>query len=243
MVRSSPTVVNGTVFVGSYDHNLYAVDAETGNKQWALETGGKIHSSPTVVDGTIFVGSRDTNLYTIPTDSEIVKTRRKQRSDVINVLQPAERSIQEGIVGFAEDNHTVARIRFRQARDEFTEAMKIIDQSDIGVFPPSIEVNVVPQQRLSSTILSELPSIPDTAASALSEAGIETIGDLINIEVQPWVLEEVAELVDAGELTEEEIVSIITVFSWLHDGDYEFSSAEAISRRQQQADYGFERAK
>lgn len=55
IVHSSPTVVDGTVFVGSADNNLYAVDVQTGTEQWCFNTGNSIHSSPTVVDGTVFV--------------------------------------------------------------------------------------------------------------------------------------------------------------------------------------------
>jgi len=64
-VHSSPTVVDGTVFVGGDDTNLYAVDAETGNEEWGFETNDTVQSSPTVVDGTVFVGSSDNNLYAV----------------------------------------------------------------------------------------------------------------------------------------------------------------------------------
>ena len=66
-VRSSPTVVDGTIFVGSTDDHLYAVDAVTGEQEWAFETRGwkAVKSSPTVVDETVFVGSDDTNLYAV----------------------------------------------------------------------------------------------------------------------------------------------------------------------------------
>ena len=67
-VSSSPTVVDGTVFVGSDDDNLYAVDTETGQEQWAFETGGAV-SSPTVVDGTVFVGSYYDNLYAVDAET------------------------------------------------------------------------------------------------------------------------------------------------------------------------------
>jgi len=68
-INSSPTVLDGTVFVGSNDNNLYAVDAETGTEQWAYETGGSVASSPTVVDGTVFVWSRDNNLYAVDAET------------------------------------------------------------------------------------------------------------------------------------------------------------------------------
>lgn len=41
-IESPPTVVDDTVFIGSLDTNLYAVDAETGDQQWTFETNGRI---------------------------------------------------------------------------------------------------------------------------------------------------------------------------------------------------------
>ncbi|ERH00882.1 MAG: hypothetical protein J07HN6_02511 [Halonotius sp. J07HN6] len=67
-VESSPTVVDGTAYIGSNDTNLYAVDAASGKQQWAFKTSDKVQSPPTVVDGTVFVGSDDGNLYAIDTD-------------------------------------------------------------------------------------------------------------------------------------------------------------------------------
>ncbi|MHC3437163.1 outer membrane protein assembly factor BamB family protein [Natrialbaceae archaeon A-gly3] len=57
-IHSSPTVVDGSVYVGSRDNQVYALDAATGNREWTHETGGPVgHSSPTVAGGTVFVGS------------------------------------------------------------------------------------------------------------------------------------------------------------------------------------------
>ena len=64
-VEWSPAVVDGTVYVGSNDNNVYALDAATGTKQWAFETGDWIRSSPAVVDGTVYVGSKDGNVYAL----------------------------------------------------------------------------------------------------------------------------------------------------------------------------------
>ena len=64
-VYSSPTVVNGVVYVGSYDFNVYAIDASTGQKKWAFPTGNWVYSSPTVVNGVVYVGSYDFNVYAI----------------------------------------------------------------------------------------------------------------------------------------------------------------------------------
>ena len=58
-------MVDTTVYVGSEDGRLYAVDAATGKKLWDIITGGRITSSPAVADGTVYIGSYDGNLYAI----------------------------------------------------------------------------------------------------------------------------------------------------------------------------------
>ncbi len=65
IVRSSPALVDTTIYVGSEDGRLYAVDAATGEKLWDVLTGGKITSSPAVADGTVYISSHDGNLYAI----------------------------------------------------------------------------------------------------------------------------------------------------------------------------------
>jgi outer membrane protein assembly factor BamB len=56
-VRSSPTVADGVVYVGSDDGRLYAVDVKTGQQRWAFETGGQIRCSPVVADGMVYFRS------------------------------------------------------------------------------------------------------------------------------------------------------------------------------------------
>ena len=64
-IHSSPTVVDGTVYVGSSDNNVYALDSSTGEELWRFDTDGAVRSSPTVLNGTVFVGSYDNNLYAL----------------------------------------------------------------------------------------------------------------------------------------------------------------------------------
>lgn len=58
-VHSSPAVVDGTVYVGSRDGRLYALDAATGALRWEYRTESWVESSPAVVDGTVYFGSQD----------------------------------------------------------------------------------------------------------------------------------------------------------------------------------------
>jgi outer membrane protein assembly factor BamB len=64
-VYSSPAVVNGVVYVGSFDSNVYALDAATGGQLWSFTTGGSVESSPAVVNGVVYVGSQDGDLYAL----------------------------------------------------------------------------------------------------------------------------------------------------------------------------------
>ncbi|GCF10015.1 serine/threonine-protein kinase [Dictyobacter arantiisoli] len=65
LVRSSPAVVNGSVYVGSDNGNLFAISSVTGQQEWIFATRSQINSRPTVVNGVVYVGSGDNNLYAL----------------------------------------------------------------------------------------------------------------------------------------------------------------------------------
>jgi eukaryotic-like serine/threonine-protein kinase len=62
---SSPTVVGGTLYIGSGDQNVYALEAATGTLRWSFAAGDVVHSSPAVANGLVYIGSWDRNLYAI----------------------------------------------------------------------------------------------------------------------------------------------------------------------------------
>ena len=64
-VASSPAVVNGAVYIGSEDNNLYALNATTGALIWSFKTGGFVDSSPAISNGVVYVGSLDNNIYAL----------------------------------------------------------------------------------------------------------------------------------------------------------------------------------
>jgi len=57
-IESSPAIASdGTVYVGSDDHYLYAINPD-GSLKWKYRTGSWIESSPAIAsDGTVYVGS------------------------------------------------------------------------------------------------------------------------------------------------------------------------------------------
>ncbi|WP_423961988.1 PQQ-binding-like beta-propeller repeat protein [Candidatus Binatus sp.] len=69
-VVTAPAIgADGTIYIGSDDHNLYAVKPD-GTRRWKFETGNNVQlSSPAIgSDGTIYFGSDDGNLYAVSPD-------------------------------------------------------------------------------------------------------------------------------------------------------------------------------
>jgi eukaryotic-like serine/threonine-protein kinase len=62
-IRAAPLVSGGVVYVGAYDNNLYALDAERGDFLWKFATSGSIASTPAIHEDDILIGSADHNLY------------------------------------------------------------------------------------------------------------------------------------------------------------------------------------
>ncbi|MEM2175649.1 MAG: PQQ-binding-like beta-propeller repeat protein, partial [Candidatus Micrarchaeia archaeon] len=70
--RSSPAIgKDGTIYVGSWDNYLYAINPD-GSLKWKFKTGDNVRSSPAIgKDGTIYVGSYDNYLYAINPDGSL----------------------------------------------------------------------------------------------------------------------------------------------------------------------------
>ena len=68
-VYASPAVaqipgLGPTVFIGSYDGNLYALDADTGGLRWSHASGGRIDGSATVLGKVVYFSSLGTKTTT-----------------------------------------------------------------------------------------------------------------------------------------------------------------------------------
>lgn len=69
---SSPTVVDGVVYIGSGDGHVYALDAADGSLRWKFDTGEVVHASPAVArvgatgnDALVVVGSWNSRLFAL----------------------------------------------------------------------------------------------------------------------------------------------------------------------------------
>lgn len=64
-VTSSPALVNGVVYFGSADGNVYALNANTGGMIWKSAPGGAFSSSPAVANGVVYIGSDANNFFAL----------------------------------------------------------------------------------------------------------------------------------------------------------------------------------
>jgi outer membrane protein assembly factor BamB len=62
-VMSSPSVVDGVVYFGSQDKNIYAVNALSGTLIWNFTTLDAIESSPAIANGKVCTGGEDGYVY------------------------------------------------------------------------------------------------------------------------------------------------------------------------------------
>jgi outer membrane protein assembly factor BamB len=64
---TSPAVVDGSLYSGSANGDLYALDASTGSQLWSFAATAAINSSPAVSNGVVYVASSDGKLWAVNT--------------------------------------------------------------------------------------------------------------------------------------------------------------------------------
>ena len=68
-IGSSPAVADGTVFIGSSDGNVYALDVSSGTERWRFSTGAGVWGSPAVTNDTVVIGSNNHVVYALDVSS------------------------------------------------------------------------------------------------------------------------------------------------------------------------------
>jgi len=67
---SAPIIDRGTLFAGSDDNNLYAIDAATGKLRWQYSALGKVYT-PAAKDGLVFAASFDNYIYALDSNGNL----------------------------------------------------------------------------------------------------------------------------------------------------------------------------
>ncbi|HXY88520.1 MAG TPA: PQQ-binding-like beta-propeller repeat protein [Candidatus Acidoferrales bacterium] len=96
-----PPLPTGLFYIGSNDHNVYALNASTGEKMWSYMSGGFVESCPAVANGIVYIGSWDHNVYALNAKTG-VKAWSYETGNV--VLSP---TVANGIVYVGSMDHNV----------------------------------------------------------------------------------------------------------------------------------------
>jgi len=67
----SSSIKNNTIYFGSTDGNLYALNKD-GNLKWKYYTGNNINSSPIVENENIYLGCNNGNIYALNTNGNLL---------------------------------------------------------------------------------------------------------------------------------------------------------------------------
>jgi outer membrane protein assembly factor BamB len=110
-IGSSPVVADGVLYVGSYDHNLYAIDAKEGEFIWKFPTEDSISSSPSVWEDMVFIGSDDRLMYAIYRANGHIAWSMPTRDRVISSPKVAMAH-----VFFGSDDHFLYNLDARNGR-------------------------------------------------------------------------------------------------------------------------------
>lgn len=98
-VVSSPVLLDGVIYFGSNDGNVYAVDADSGRQLWSHATGGPVAATPAVAGGVVYVGSYDGRFYALDTKSGATRWKfraggeRRFEGKGLHGLQPRTQTI------------------------------------------------------------------------------------------------------------------------------------------------------
>ena len=110
-IRGTPAIHQGTLFLGSYDNNLYALNAADGKFLWKYPTDGGIVSRPAVYEGNIYFGSEDKRLHVVVARSgKIVWTYYTE-----GPIRSSPR-IAEGHVFIGSDDHDLHAVNVNTGR-------------------------------------------------------------------------------------------------------------------------------
>lgn len=68
-IKGPIATADGAAFFGSWDHNVYRVDLDTGEREWAFTADLDVMTGPAIADGVVYAGSHDQTLYAIEADT------------------------------------------------------------------------------------------------------------------------------------------------------------------------------
>ncbi|MCQ3932140.1 MAG: protein kinase [Chloroflexi bacterium] len=112
-IRSTPTVHQGLLFVGSYDNNLWALNVENGQLRWKFPTDGGVATTPAIAEeeNLVIAGSNDFSVYAV----DIRSGRQNWKLTTQGPIRSSP-TVAHGHVFFGSDDHKFYAVRVATGR-------------------------------------------------------------------------------------------------------------------------------
>jgi outer membrane protein assembly factor BamB len=136
-IESTPAISQdgSTLYVGSEDHLLYAVDTEAGTEKWSYPTGGPITSTPAIdSSGKIYFGSTDGFVYCLDPNGNLVWKHNMNGPVYSSPALDEDGDIRQLYIGSTDANLYALKLdeNGKEAWPPFTTGGKITSSPVIG---------------------------------------------------------------------------------------------------------------
>jgi len=173
-----------------------------------------------------------------------IKSLSETLPEVQEALELAEGSLQTAIAAHVSDEATIARIRYRQARDQYQAAIEQIEATDVALLAEPIEISVNRERSVESQSLDNIFELTADEEKNLHETGLSTISDLQSEEVIVDVndkikISRIQKLQTSSSITDKLAHQLTALHFSYDDEKYEFTSKDDIELRLQQAVNGY----
>lgn len=96
---SAPRIAGTTLYIGSLDHQLHALNTRDGSTRWKFLSRGTIVSTPAIVNGVVYFGSRDNYVYALDAATGALKWKYRTQGFV-----EASPTVADGVVYIGSDD-------------------------------------------------------------------------------------------------------------------------------------------
>jgi eukaryotic-like serine/threonine-protein kinase len=110
-VRGTPLYYQGSLYIGCYDNNLYALNAADGKFQWKYAADGGIVSRPAAYENNLFFGSEDNRLHVVS-----ARTGKLVWTYYTNGHVRSSPRIAEGHIFIGSDDHDLHAVNLNTGR-------------------------------------------------------------------------------------------------------------------------------
>lgn len=127
----SPTLYDGTVYVGSFGGVLYAVNADNGQLKWSYKAEGGVWDGPALVDGTLYFGDQGGNVYAL----DAASGQNKKWSVKVEGGVKMTPLVDDGIVYVGTDRNRLYAFKADSGQSIWPEAYKAREGESLLVTP------------------------------------------------------------------------------------------------------------